>query len=133
MPWAAIPAPPAPITGTPGLFWQLSFGGPDIWVRPQDFQEHLPETARDALAFAFIGNPFGVTLAAAAVDPAETAITALHDALETFTYVARPIQAAGSADDWPGDLAGLVPKILADHPFAVAADLGDIAAVFGVS
>lgn len=132
MPWAAIPEAPAPITGTAGLFWQLSFGGPDIWVRPQDFQEHLPQAARDALAFAFIGTPFGVTLAAPAVDPAETAITALHDALETFTYVARPVENAGSADDWPGDLGGLLPKILVDHPFAVAADQGDIAGVFGL-
>lgn len=57
----------------------------------------------------------------------------LHDALETFTYVARSIQNAGSADEWPGDLGGLLPKILVDHPFAVAGDIGDIATVFGVS
>jgi hypothetical protein len=132
MPWAAIPEPPAPITGTPGLIWQLSFGGPDIWVRPQDFQEHLPEAARDALVFAFMGQPFGVTLAAAAVDPSEVAIRALRDGLETFTYVARPIEKAGSADDWPGDLADLDPRILVQHPFAVA-ELGDIVSAFGVS
>lgn len=133
MPWASIPDQPSPLTGTPGMLWQLNFGGPDIWVWPQDFQEYIPTPARQALVYAFMPSPFGATFAAPTVDHADTAILALHDSLETFLYTARPLgNIGGDAEHWPGDLTGLDSRILVEHIFAVFDNLEKPGNIFHV-
>ena len=135
MPWAELPNPPASVTGTAGVLWQLSVGGPDIWVSPHIFQRHLPARVREALVYAFMPVPFGATFAAAGVDDASTATLALQGALETFLHsITNPSNFPQEATrEWPGDTAILDPRILVEHLFAVVDDPDAPGSIFGVS
>lgn len=134
MPWAQLPAAAQPITGNAGLLWQLSVGGSGIFVSPSVFQRYLPETAREALIYAFLPYSFGATFAAAAVDDAVTVIHALHGCLEAYSSSMRPSVnvSARAIDEWPGDVSDLDPRILVEHLFAVADDPDSPGSIFGV-
>lgn len=135
MPWAELPDPPASVTGTAGALWQLSVGGPDVWVSPHNFQRNLLAEAREALVYAFMSVPYGATFAAAAVDDASTVILAFHGALEAFLHsVMNPLNVPQETiGKWPGDTSSLDPRILVEHLFAIVDDPDFSGNIFGVS
>jgi hypothetical protein len=59
MPWEKVPDPPDPLVRTPGLFWHLECGEPDIWVWPENYRDNLPPEVRQALAFTLTPSPMG--------------------------------------------------------------------------
>jgi hypothetical protein len=135
MPWAELPDPPAPVTGTAGALWQLSVGGPDAWVSPHIFQRNLPADAREALVYTFMSMPYGATFAAAAVDDASTTTLALQGAFEAFLHsITNPLNVPREAVmKWAGDISSLDPRILVEHLFAVIDDPDAPGSIFGVS
>jgi hypothetical protein len=134
MPWTELPDPPASVSGTAGALWQLTVGGPGIWVSPHVFQRHLPARAREALVYTFMSVPYVATFAAAAVDDASTATLALQGALEAFLQsITNPSNIPEqTVNEWPGDTSTLDTRILVEHLFAVIDDPDAPGSIFGV-
>ena len=134
MPWAEVPDPPDPLAKTPGLFWQLDCGGPDIWVWPEDYRDALPPEVRRVLAYTLTPGPNGAVFAVPVVDDPDKAILGLAGALKSFLD-----SAVSSARIQPEDVEArlgserdLDPYVLVTHPFALEEYPNPSSSIFGV-
>jgi hypothetical protein len=134
MPWATAPDPPEPLAGTPGLFWHLECGGPDIWVWPRDYRDSLPPDVREALAFTLMPSPMGATFAGSVVDDPATVVLGLAGALRAFLGAAVPSARIlpGTAGTWAGRERDMEPHVLVAHPFALQSYPDTAGSVFAV-
>ena len=134
MPWANVPDPPDLLARTPGLFWHLECGGPDIWVWPEDYRDGLSLEVRNALAFTLTPSPMGATFVASIVDDPDTVILGLAGALKSFldsaTPAARIKPEVIKAQE--GKERDMDPHILVSHPFALQSYPEAAGSIFGV-